>query len=270
MSPQQQVVPDVPAISGMALRLFRHIVRRYFQRHFRAVLAQHAERLRGLDGPLIVYTNHASWWDPMVAVLLAELLLPERKHYGPMDAVPLARYGILRRMGVFPVALDSVRGAAQFLRVSEAILRSGGVLWMTPQGRFADVRERPLSLKSGLATLALRVPQARLVPVAIEYTFWDERLPETLLRVGMPVRIDAALKKDAASELLAQALEHEMCELQDAALTRDPLRFQALIEGARGTGGMYALGKRLRAVLRGRSFSEGESARDRRAGGVKR
>ena len=37
---------DVPAISGFTLRFFRRLVRRYFRKHFRAVLAQQAEQLR--------------------------------------------------------------------------------------------------------------------------------------------------------------------------------------------------------------------------------
>lgn len=257
---------DVPSISRVALYVFRHVVRGYFRRHFRAVLVQHAERLGGLEGPLIVYANHASWWDAMAAVLVAEQLLPERRHYGPMDAVPLARYGILRRVGIFPVELGSARGAARFLRVSEAVLRSGGVLWVTPQGRFTDVRERPLALKHGLAALALRVPEARVVPVAAEYLFWDERLPETLLRVGEPLRVDAVLTKEAVTELLERALEREMDALREAALARDALQFQTLLEGTRGSGGVYAWTKRVRGLFGGRGLREVESARDRRSG----
>src|SRR5579875_3107473 len=135
---------EVPEISALTLRFFRRVVRRYFRHHFRSVLAQHADRLRGFTGPLIVYGNHSSWWDPMLIVLLGELLLPHRKHYAPMDARALAQYPILRKLGIFSVEMASPRGASRFLRTSEAVLRSGGVLWLTPQGRFADPREMPL------------------------------------------------------------------------------------------------------------------------------
>ena len=179
---------ELPTISGFTLRFFRRIVRGYFRRHFRAVSVQEAERLASVSGPLIVYANHSSWWDPMVSILLAAVLLPGRKHYAPMDAEALKRYPILRKLGIFPVEMSSARGAAQFLRTSEAILAAGGVLWITPQGRFADVREE-LVFKPGLGALAARVPDVTLVPLAIEYVFWDERLPETLLRVGEPLRV---------------------------------------------------------------------------------
>jgi 1-acyl-sn-glycerol-3-phosphate acyltransferase len=249
---------SVPAISDVTLWFFTRIVRSYFRRHFRAVSIQNAGRLREASGPLIVYANHASWWDPMVSVLLAQTLLPGHKHYAPMDAAPLARYPILRKVGIFPVELATARGAVQFLRTSEAILKSGGVLWVTPQGRFADVRERPLAFKPGLAALVARVPEATVLPLAIEYTFWDERLPETLLHFAPPVIV----KTDEATPALEAALEAAMNALREAAMARDPRAFDVLLEGKRGTGGFYALGRRLRAAFAGKAFQEDHSARD--------
>ena len=254
-------MPALPDISTPMLRFFTRIVRSYFARHFRSVGIQHAERLREATGPLIIYANHGSWWDPMVSVLLAQTLLPGRKHYAPMDAAPLKRYPVLRKIGIFPVELATARGAVQFLRICEAVLRSGGVLWVTPQGRFADARERPLAFKPGLAALALRIPEATLLPLAIEYTFWNERAPETLLRFAAPVKLQAANTQAATNELEA-ALENVMDELRNASIARDPSAFEVLLDGARGTGGFYALGRRLRALLTGKGFQEDHSARD--------
>jgi 1-acyl-sn-glycerol-3-phosphate acyltransferase len=237
---------ELPTISGLTLRFFRRIVRGYFRRHFRAVSAQHAERLASVSGPLIVYANHSSWWDPMVSILLAEALLPERRHYAPMDAEALAKYPILRRLGIFPVEMSSARGAAQFLRTSQAILAAGGVLWITPQGRFADAREA-LAFKPGLGALAARSPEVTLVPLAIEYAFWDERLPETLLRVGEPLRVD--VNAEEATEQLEAALAAVMAELKTVVIARDPKAFTSLLRGGRGTGGLYGLGRRLRALV---------------------
>jgi 1-acyl-sn-glycerol-3-phosphate acyltransferase len=239
---------ELPVISVVTLRVFRRVVRRYFRRHFRAVSVQGVERLAGESGPVIVYANHSSWWDPMVSVLLAECLLPERKHYAPMDAEALKRYPILRRLGIFPVEMSSARGAAQFLRTSQAILAAGGVLWITPQGRFADAREE-LRFKPGLSALAGRVPEVTLVPLAIEYTFWDERLPETLLRIGEPVRVAAGASSEIATEQLEEALAAVMLELKAAAMARDPKAFTSLLSGGRGTGGVYAFARRLRGWI---------------------
>jgi 1-acyl-sn-glycerol-3-phosphate acyltransferase len=247
--PAAQNVREIPAVSEMTLRFFRRIVRVYFRRHFRSVMVQQAEVLSGVVGPLIVYANHSSWWDPMVSVLLAERLLPGRKHYAPMDAAALKRYAILAKIGIFPVEMGTARGAVQFLRTSQAILASGGVVWITPQGRFADSRARPLGFKPGLGALALRCPEVSVIPLAIEYTFWDERLPETLLRFGTPVRLAEGMNEEAATERLASALVETMEELRAAAMARDASAFRVLLRGGRGVGGMYGIGRWVRRLF---------------------
>jgi 1-acyl-sn-glycerol-3-phosphate acyltransferase len=254
---------DVPPISEFTLRLFTRIVRRYFRSHFRSVMAQHAERLAAQSGPLIVYANHSSWWDPMISILLAQTLLPSYKHYAPMDADALARYPILRKLGIFPVEMTTARGAAQFLRTGCAILREGGVLWITPQGRFADPRAWPLAFKPGLAALALRVPEATILPLAIEYTFWDERLPEALLHVAEAVTLEVDSTTESATKQLETALGAAMLALQKASIARDPHAFEPLLQGKRGTGGFYAFGRRLRAMLGGKKIQEDHTRRDK-------
>lgn len=246
---------EAPRISKLVLRFFRFIVRGYFRRHFRAVRVSHPERLADAGtGPVLVYANHSSWWDPMVQVLLAEKLLPGRQHYAPMDANALARYRIFRKLGVFGVELSTARGAAQFLRTGLRVLAERGVLWVTPQGRFADPRERPLEFKPGLAALAARVPGGcTLVPLAIEYPFWNERLPECLLHFGEPVPV----KNQTAAEietLLHAALLATMNDLEKYSVRRDPRPFTELLRGRLGTGGFYSIGQRLTARLRGKVF----------------
>jgi len=255
---------EVPPISTGMLRFFRRIVRSYFGRHFRAVLIQKPEHLMQAAGPLIVYANHSSWWDPMVCVLLAEQLLPGRAHYAPMDAAALAKYPILRKLGIFPVEMSSARGAAQFLRTSQAILQTGGVVWITPQGRFSDPREA-LAFKPGLGALAKRVPAVTLLPLAIEYTFWDERLPETLLRFGVPIRLEPGASGVAATRVLESALAAVMTELKTAAMARDAIAFVPLLQGGRGTGGFYALGRRLRSLFTGERLAMDHTQREKPA-----
>ena len=246
---------DAPHISRFTLAFFRHIVRGYFRRSFRGVRVSNPERFTSLTtGPLIVYANHSSWWDPMVLVLLAAKLMPQRRHFAPMDASALERYGILKRIGIFGVDMHSVRGAARFLRTGLNVLASGGVLWITPQGRFADPRERPLVFKSGLAALAAKVPGGcTVLPLAIEYTFWDERLPETLIEFGLPIHIEGQTTEQADT-LLRAALLESMESLKLKSMARNPAAFTLLHGGRVGAGGFYQLGQRILARLRGKPY----------------
>ena len=241
-----------PSISLFTLSFFRRIARRYFRRHFRAVRI--TDPFPNIQGPLIIYANHSSWWDPMISVMLAWKLMPTRQHFAPMDATALNRYAMLKRIGIFPVEMNSARGAAQFLRTSLTVLAEGGVLWITPQGRFADNRERPLHFKSGLAALAARVPGGcTLLPLAIEYPFWDERLPEALLHFGTPIQISTGTAEEIEPHL-KRALLETMEALQEKSIARNPAAFTILQQGSAGTGGFYAFGQRALAKLRGRPY----------------
>ena len=244
----------VPRISWSILAFIRVIVRRYFRRQFHAVRIVGAERLTDLHGPVIVYANHSSWWDPMICFLLAAELMPHRRHFAPMEAASLDRYAILKRIGVFPVAIESARGAVQFLRTGQAVLASGGVLWITPQGKFADPRQKPLVFKPGLATLAGRVGPCTVLPLAIEYTFWDERKPEALLEFAEGISVDGEDAAKLGPKLLA-ALEAVMERLESRAVTRDPRTFErVLAHGTVGTGGFYGLGQRLWSTILRRPY----------------
>jgi len=250
----------VPHISKFVLWFFRGIVRGYFRRHFTGVRISHASSLASFnDERLIIFGNHSSWWDPMVLVLLAGKLMPAREHFAPMDAAALERYGIFRHIGVFGVEMQTARGAAQFLRTGKAIVQRGGVLWVTPQGRFADTRERPLDFKPGLAALAAKMDGGcTVLPLAIEYVFWNERLPETLLRFGEPVHVDG--QTEEVQQRLEAALVKTMEALKAEAMARDPAAFALLQDGTVGTGGFYEFGQRVVAILRRRPFQPRHSA----------
>jgi 1-acyl-sn-glycerol-3-phosphate acyltransferase len=230
---------ELPAISNIGMRFLTRMVRNRFRRHFCSVMAQNTARLRSSKGPLIVYANHSSWWDPMLLVLLARTLLPERKHYAPIEASSLKRQPFLRKLGLFPVETRTAQGTAQFLRTSQTVLRQGAVLWTTPQGRYADPRELPLVFRPGLAALAARCPEVPLLPVAVEYAFWDGPLPETLVRFGNPLHGDAGLSSERLTHQLECALTAEMLELEKMSCARDGSSFEVLLSGRAARNGIY-------------------------------
>ena len=252
---------EAPPISRFVLWFFRGIVRRYFRRHFSGVRLSRASDLSGFSAEhVLIYANHSSWWDPMVLVLAAAKLMPQRRHYAPMDSVALERYGIFKRIGVFGVEMKSARGAAQFLRTGRAIVEGGGVLWVTPQGRFADARERPLGFKPGLAALAAKiVGGCTVIPLALEYVFWDERLPEALMHFGEPVHV-AGESTEEVQQMLEAALLQTMESLKSEAMARKPAAFTLLHRGTVGTGGYYEIIQRSIAWVRRKPFQPTHTA----------
>jgi len=254
----------IAARSAFLVALFCRYVRRDMRRKFHALRLAHADPLAlPPDRPAIVYSNHPSWWDPAVFFVLHQRCFPARAGYGPMDADALERYAVFRRLGVFGVE-PGARGAARFLEVATRVLEHpANVLWITAEGAFTDVRKRPVRLRPGIAHLARRLPGVMLVPLALEYTFWNESKPEALVRFGRPMAADAGLSVTDWTHRLEAALTEAMDALAAATMMRDPALFEGLTRSTVGVGGPYDLWRRLRAATTGRRFDpshEGEGA----------
>jgi 1-acyl-sn-glycerol-3-phosphate acyltransferase len=244
--------------SALAHRFMLSYFDRYFARHMNALrIARWGMPAPVRRSPLIVYSNHPAWWDAAVYILAADRFFPAHESYAPIDGDMLRRYGVFGRIGAFGVDLDSPRGAAAFLEAGREILSSPErALWITAQGRFSDVRERPLGLKPGVARLVELAPDCTVLPLAIEYAFWCERGAEAFLAFGSPLRGRDLLDRprDARLTLLEAELTAALDRLGTDVRSRDPGRFRTVIEGRSGIGGVYDGWRRLAAALRGRRF----------------
>ena len=249
--------------SERAFYAFGWYLRWYFWRRFRAVRVS----LSGLPSlppgrPAIIYGNHPSWWDPAFYLLLAAMLFRGRRGYGPMDATALGKYGVLAKMGIFGIDSDTTRGAARFLTTSRRLMADPlTMLWITAEGGFRDVRQRPIELRAGLAHLVRHVPDAVVIPLAIEYTFWNESRPEALARFGVPLDAGTTRSVPEWTALLERELTRTMDALQAESSARDPALFRPLIRGGAGVGGIYDLYRRARALLAGRRFDSTHEGR---------
>ena len=250
----------LPRLSPALVRLFTSYSGGYVRRHFHAVrlLKSHAVPADFAQLPVVVFLNHASWWDPLICLLLAAKFFPGRSSFAPIDARALKRYRFLSKLGFFPVEMGSSRGAAGFLHKAGTILESNErMLWVTPQGKFTDPRERPISFQRGLAHLAGRLPSAVFLPLAIEYTFWEERTPEVLLAFGTPLFTQQHQNSCGADDW-AGALERTLQDTQDAlalaAQRRQGAEWEPLLRGAAGTTPFYDAWRRVRASMRRERF----------------
>jgi 1-acyl-sn-glycerol-3-phosphate acyltransferase len=242
------------ARSPLLFGLFRWYLHWFFWRRFAGVRLSRGFIPPDPAGrPVVIYTNHPSWWDPAMAMLVSPKLFPERLGFGPMDDEALRQYGMFRRFGVFGVARGA-RGAVQFLRNATRILAEPrAIMWITAEGGFTDPRRRPLQLRGGIAHLARLVPDAVFMPAALDYVFWNESRPEAMLRFGPPVNVSHLSVAEAAT-VLTGALTDVLDALAEDAATRDATRFLTLLHGAGGVSAIYDAWRRARALRQGRGF----------------
>jgi 1-acyl-sn-glycerol-3-phosphate acyltransferase len=262
--PHHRTTPVVlPRRWQWLLRGFRKYCVRYIRKHFHALrVSSTSHPFPPADEPVLLVLNHPAWWDPLVGLVLSARLA-DRNHFGAIDAVAVRQYGFFKRLGFVGVDTTSLRGAAEFLRVGQTILSEPGrVFWVTAQGRFTDVRERPLNLRSGVGHLAARLDRGVIVPLALEYAFWNESAPEALARFGAPLRIadHPALNGKEWTKLIEDALTQTLDTLNAETMTRDPAKFTAVVSGKAGVGGVYDLWRRAKAWVRGERFDPSHAA----------
>ncbi|QEL13499.1 lysophospholipid acyltransferase family protein [Limnoglobus roseus] len=226
----------------------------YLRKHCHALrLAKSSAALPADDAPILVAMNHPSWWDPLIAFVLSRQL-PGYKHFGVIDAAMLKKYAMLKKAGIFGIDTHTLRGATEFLEKGQAILEQPRhAFWVTAQGEFADVRQRPLALRSGVGHLAARLSRGWVVPLAMEIGFWNERTPEALAKFGEAIPLGGESGKAMTAKIEA-ALTATLDDLNRDAISRDAGRFVPVLSGRVGVGGVYDWWRRFRATVTGRPF----------------
>ena len=230
--------PNVPHVPAWFQSGFHGFLRPFLKRHFHAIAIERRSRCESSMGdtaPLIVYGNHPSWWDPLIAHFLNRTLFPGRQFHAPIDAEALEQYRVFGKLGFYGVRLNTTSGAAAFLKQSMAILGSGGTaIWITPEGRFSDARDHSAELMPGLAHLCTRMSMGWALPLALEYVFWDERLPVCLAKIRLaPGRLGPSRLVEGTVGRIA---DRSVAASSDwPVTTRDPAVLRSFRQPAHGT-----------------------------------
>ena len=253
---------QLPPFSRPIHGWFMWYVRRYLKRHFHAVrlLAGQggaADRPALAGEPVVFYSTHPGWWDPLTFLFVGQALFPDRMVYGPIDAAALGKYKFLERIGFLGIEPGTWRGSARFLRMARAAARRTDVIfWITAQGQFTDPRVRPLVIRPGVGHAVAAMPRGLVVPLAVEYPFWNERCPEAVAAFGPALCVADAPGRSPEewTAVLERTLEATQDRLAAASLARDPAAFSTLLSGRVGVGFAYDTIRRAKAWLRGERF----------------
>lgn len=148
------------------------------------------------EGAAIVYSNHKSWWDPVVVgcVLKRPIFFMAKKE---LFEIPVFGY-ILKLLHAFPVNRGTPDRKA--IRKALEVLNEKKVLGIFPEGtRSKDgVLKEP---EPGIALLATKVKDVALVPVAIKGDF--RFLNPILIKIGKPIRLSLDDKEKLKSRDLS-------------------------------------------------------------------
>jgi 1-acyl-sn-glycerol-3-phosphate acyltransferase len=198
----------------------RNLIARRFEGLRVAGLEALLERER--EAPLVLYANHSSWWDGLVAFQLSRACGLEQ--YAMMEERQALAYPFHRRLGAFGVVRESARDGVRAVEYAGRLLKdTNRALWIFPQGLTLPNDARPLRLYTGAARIIERVGHADAAPVAMRYEFLDEYRPEAFVRIGPPqrVKVDADFNARRLTEMFTERLTSALDKLRADILSRD-------------------------------------------------
>lgn len=179
-------------------------------------------RVRGLDAarahaasaPLLVVSNHTSWWDPLVALHVSTHMLGTAGH-ALMDAKNLRRLPFFALVGAFGVDLDNPADGAAVIRYAARLLETPQhLVWVFPQGAERPIHERPLGFRGGSGEIARVAKKARVVPVGLRYEFGGTERPTMWISFGEVVAAGRDTRKNRAAQ--EEAVTGEMGRIEKA------------------------------------------------------
>jgi len=189
------------------------------RRRFYSVRVKHAEHyeLRNKDVACIYYTQHSCWWDGMVGYYLCRYLFHDQIN---MMVEDLIKFPLLGKAGAFSIDKKTPKTTLRSMKYcAEFINQEKRSLWLFPQGKIMPPNHRPLEFQNGVSFLARHVKKVNLFPIAIQYTFLRQGLPEVLIDVGKPIIVDGEIDKNTFTDFIekdfTRILDNQLKEISN-------------------------------------------------------
>lgn len=119
--------------------------------------------------PLLLVSNHTSWWDGFLLKKVHEILHPGSTFHPVMLEYELGRRPFLRLLGAVGITPGSPGTFRRLLRTLQAARRKSTNLTVVyfPQGRIWPSHRRPLGFKEGVRLVADALAPVTLLPVGL-------------------------------------------------------------------------------------------------------
>ena len=206
--------------------------RNLLRRRFRSFQISGLELLlEKKNTPTIIYANHSSWWDGLIAFHISRRTKSDS--FIIMEEKQLADLFIFRKLGAFSVVRENPRQARRSIDYSIKILseKPNRTLWIFPQGEILPNDSRPLKFYNGLAHIIKKIENCRVINLAIRYEFLGAFKPDIFVNVNETADKDSLreVNKKALTELLAQQLTANLDRLKTDIINNQITDYQDII-----------------------------------------
>lgn len=193
--------------SPLAVRAFEAFFRPWRDRRVRTLVAGLPADLPS-HVPLLLASNHVSWWDPFTLREMQRALRPSSPVFVVMLERELARRPYFRRMGVHGIEPGSGASLRACIRQLRRRLeeRPDGTVIFFPQGRIWPSFKRPLDFHPGVGLLARELAPLVVLPVALHVEPLNATRATVFASAAEPIPVDGVL---GAADVEA-AVTHEL------------------------------------------------------------
>lgn len=169
------------------------------------------------DFPLLIYSNHSSWWDGLVIFEILKKFSFE--NYVMMEDKQLKKLKLFRKLGAFSVTRENPREGLKSINyaVRKLSQNSNAMVLIFPQGKIEPNDLRPIKFYNGISRIVEKTINCNMLPISIRYEFSNNYKPEIYVKIGEIKYFQN--QKNFKSKILSDELESELTELLNSLIT---------------------------------------------------
>jgi 1-acyl-sn-glycerol-3-phosphate acyltransferase len=208
-------------------KIFAVYNRNLFKRKFNSFQVSGIESLTKF--PLVIYSNHSTWWDGLVAFEIAQKA--NLDFFVMMEEKQLKNLQLFRKLGAFSVVRENPREAIKSVNYAAKLLKDkqDRIIWIFPQGEILSNDVRPIKFYNGVSKIIEKVDQCYSVPIAMRFEFLGEFKPDIFVKIGSPQMFDKSLQSKDLTLQLAENLTETLDNLKSDIINKKTQHYQNLI-----------------------------------------
>jgi len=180
--------------------------------------------------PTIIYANHSSWWDGLLAFQISRNI--DSDSFVMMEEKHLRKLFLFRKLGAFSVVRENPRQAVKSLNYAINLLKEkpNRTLWIFPQGEILPNDTRPLKFYNGLSRIVDSLENCTVTSLAMRYEFLDEYKPDVFVNIRAPeiFTSDERLNSKILTESFESNLTKTLDRLKQDVATKNTTHYEKI------------------------------------------
>ena len=198
-------------------KVFAVYNRNLIKRRFHSLQVSGLDFLRDKNAeiPFIVYGNHSSWWDGLVAFEIFRQAKLDA--FFMMEERQLKNLFLFQRLGAFSIVRENGREAVKSINYSAELLKkSSRTLLIFPQAKIVSNDARPIKFYNGLSRIIEKIGKVYAIPLAMRYEFLGEFKPQIFVNIGLPelIKTDEVFIAKEKTAIFAERLTTNLDKLK--------------------------------------------------------